>query len=76
MDLMSLNISGIQLMEFAFSGYGGHYRLTNHSGLWSEDYGREVCSELEDKFALKSSWLIRHLAVTCALAGEDQAVIS
>lgn len=42
MDLLSLNVSGLQIMEFAYSGYGGHYRLTNHSGLWAEDYGREV----------------------------------
>jgi hypothetical protein len=42
MDLASLDMSGLVLAEFAYTGYGQSYRLTRPSRAWREDVGRVV----------------------------------
>lgn len=41
-DLASFNSSGLQIMQYAYSGYGGHHRLNNYSAIAETDYGRKV----------------------------------
>lgn len=59
----TFNISGIMIMEYAYSRYGSFYRLTNYSSIFREEIGRTLMVNMsnEDWYAINAQVRLAHI---------------
>jgi len=62
-DPSTFIVQGVTLMQYAYTGYGGHHQLTNYTSIWTADTGRSLWIKLcpRDIFFINSVKNLAHI---------------